>query len=309
MTFLQIDLPALLVAVLAALSAALVGNILILRRQALMGDALSHMALPGIVAGYMASGAVQSWTMAVGALAAGLLGAGLIALVRRLGRLDPATAMGVVLTAMFAGGVLMLEFADARNAHLDVEHALYGSLEAAIWLWPGTWTDVFVPAGWAELPREIPLLLGAVAVLGAAFVVAFKEIRLVAFDPDFAAALGLPGWATDLLINAAAAIAVVAAFDAVGSILVIAMLICPSAAARLATDRFSAQVWASLVIAAAIAVLGYAFAVWGAPALGAPAALNAAGSIACVGGVALGLATAWRARGQRRKRVKYTANT
>jgi manganese/zinc/iron transport system permease protein len=300
MTFLQIDLPAILVAVLAALAAALVGNILVLRRQALMGDALSHMVLPGIVVGYMISGAAHSWAMAVGALVAGLLGAGLIAMVRRLGKLDPATAMGVVLTAMFAGGVLLLEAADASNVHLDVEHALYGSLESAIWLWPMEWGDIFDPAGWSGLPKEVPLLLAALVVLGLAFVVAFKEIGLTAFDPDYAVSLGLPGWTTELLINGAAALAVVAAFDAVGSILVIAMLICPAATARLLTDRFAAQVWASLAFAVLIAIGGYAFAAWGAPALGAPAAINAAGAMAGVGGLVLGLA-AWRYRARKKQ--------
>jgi len=301
MTFLQIDLPALVVAVLAALAAALVGNILVLRRQALMGDALSHMVLPGIVLGFLISGSTHSWAMAVGALAAGLVGAGLIAVIRRLGRLDPATAMGVALTGMFAFGVLLLELADARNVHLDVEHALYGSLESAIWLWPTTWADVFDPAGWSELPREIPLLLVALAALGFGFAVAFKEIRLVAFDPDYAVALGLPGWATELCINGAAALAVVAAFDAVGSILVIAMLICPAAIARLLTDRLSSQVWLSLAAAAGVAIAGYCAAVWGAPALGAPAALNAAGMMACVGGAALAGASIWRNRALRRR--------
>ncbi len=301
MTFLQIDFPALLVAVLAALAAALVGNILVLRRQALMGDALSHMVLPGIVAGYLISGSAHSWALVAGALAAGLIGAGLIAAARRLGGLDPATAMGVVLTALFAGGVLMLELSNTGNVHLDVEHALYGSLESAIWLYPNVWTDIFDPAGWAELPREAPLLAGALLLLGIAFLAAFKEIALVAFDPDYAAALGLPGWISDLLINAAAAIAVVAAFDAVGSILVIAMLICPAATARLLTNSLAAQVWASLGIAVGLAVGGYGLGVWAAPALGAPAALNAAGSMAVAGGAALGLAAAWRARLNRRR--------
>jgi len=300
MTFWQIDFPAMLVAVLAALAAALVGNILVLRRQALMGDALSHMVLPGIVAGYMISGAADSWAMAAGAMAAGLIGAGLIAAVQRLGKLDPATAMGVVLTAMFAGGVLLLEAADASNVHLDVEHALYGSLESAIWLWPTEWTDIFNPAGWTELPTEVPLLLGALFVLAVAFAVAFKEIRLTAFDPDYAVSLGLPAWATELLINGAAALAVVAAFDAVGSILVIAMLICPAATARLLTDRFAMQVWVSLAFAVLIAIGGYAFAVLGAPALGAPAAINAAGAMAGVGGLVLGLA-AWRYRARKKQ--------
>lgn len=301
MTFLQIDLPAMLVAVLAALSAALVGNVLVLRRQAMMGDALSHMVLPGIVIAFMLTGAAQGWATPVGALVAGLVGAGLIALIRRLGRMDAATAMGVVLTTLFAAGVLLLEAADAGNVHLDVEHALYGSLESSIWLFPTGWADLFDPAGWRHLPREVPLLAAAVAFLGAVFLLCFKEIRLIAFDPDYAAAQGLPRWLTEGAVNAAAAIAVVAAFDAVGSILVIAMLICPAGAARLLTDRFGRQIWLSLCFAVVMAVGGYGAAVWGAPAVGAPGALNAAGVIAVVGGICLGLASAggsWRRRRQ-----------
>lgn len=303
MMFLQLDLPAILVALLAALSAALVGNVLVLRRQALMGDALSHMVLPGVVGGYLIAGDAQSWSMVLGALAAALAGAGLIVLIRRLGRLDAATAMGVALTMMFALGVVMLELADASNVHLDIEHALYGSLEAAVWIGPLSWAEALHPAQWSSLPREIPLLLVVLAVLGAAMVVAFKEIRLAAFDPDYGAALGLPAWVSELVINTAAALAIVAAFDAVGSILVIAMLICPAAAARLVTDRLVAQIWASLAIASVVAVTGYAAAAWGAPLIGLPAALNAAGTIAVAGGIALAAAAGWRAMHQRRVRA------
>jgi manganese/zinc/iron transport system permease protein len=204
---------------------------------------------------------------------------------------------------LFALGVVMLELAEASNVHLDVEHALYGSLEAAVWIGPLTWVEALNPAHWASLPREIPMLLAVLAVLAIAMIVAFKEIRLTAFDPDYAAALGLPAWASELAINTAAALAVVAAFDAVGSILVIAMLICPAAAARLLTERLAAQIYVSLLIAGFVALGGYAAAAWGAPALGLPAALNAAGTIAVTGGVALAAAAGNRAMRRRRARA------
>jgi len=295
MMFLQIDFPAMLVALLAALSAALVGNVLVLRRQALMGDALSHMVLPGVVGSYILTGDTKSWSMVFGALVAALTGTGLIVMIRRLGRLDAATAMGVVLTMLFALGVVMLELADSSNVHLDIEHTLYGSLEAAIWIGPLTWQEALQPAQWTSLPREIPMLLAVLAVLAIAMLIAFKEIRLAAFDPDYGAALGLPAWVSELAINTAAALAVVAAFDAVGSILVIAMLICPAASARLITDRLAAQIYVSLLIAGAVAIGGYGAAAWAAPAIGLPAALNAAGTIAVTGGVALAIAAGWSA--------------
>ncbi len=294
MTFLQIDLPAISVAILAALTAALVGNLLILRRQALMGDALSHMVLPGIVAGYLISGHPKTWVTIACALVAGLFGAAVVTLIRKIGRLDMATAMGVVLTAMFAAGVLMIETTGTAGVHLDVEHALYGSIESVIWPHPMTWVDILNPDGWGHLPEEIPFLAGTFAILSAAFLLTAKEITLVTFDPSFGITLGLPFWVTELAINGAVAIAVVAAFDAAGSILVIAMLICPAATARLTTNRFSSQIWASLFFATTAAIVGYCLAVWGAAALGASSAVNAAGGIACVAGLILGIAAVWR---------------
>jgi manganese/zinc/iron transport system permease protein len=293
MTFLQIDLPAITVAILAGLTAALVGNLLILRRQALMGDALSHMVLPGIVAGYLISGHPKTWVTIAGALVAGLVGAAIVALIRKIGRLDMATAMGVVLTAMFAVGVLLIETTGVAGVHLDVEHVLYGSIESVIWPHPVAWANILSLDGWDHLPEEIPFLAATFAILSAAFLLTAKEITLVTFDPGFGITLGLPFWVSELAINGAVTIAVVAAFDAAGSILVIAMLICPAATARLTTNHFRSQIWASLFFAATAAIVGYSFAVWGAAALGASSAVNAAGGIACVAGFILGIVAIW----------------
>ena len=103
------------------------GNFLILRRQALIGDAISHVVLPGVVVGFLLTGRVATWPMMLGAGGAALVSVLLIELVARFGRVEPGAAMGVVFTAMFAGGVLLLEQSDTSNVHLDVEHALYGN--------------------------------------------------------------------------------------------------------------------------------------------------------------------------------------
>lgn len=282
---LTVDLPALLTGLLAALSCGLVGNFLVLRRQALLGDAMSHVVLPGIVAGFWLSGQIAALPMMLGALAAALLAVGLIELIQKLGRIEPGAAMGVVFTVMFAAGVVMIERSDASGVHLDVEHALYGSLEAVLWLGPTDWSSFGEAAVWAAMPRELQTLGTVTLVLGLLTLVFFKELRLSTFDPLLASSLGYPARWLSLGLMVMVAVAAVAAFDAVGSILVIAMLICPAATARMLTDSLAAQIWLSLLVAAVSAIAGYLLAAFGPSLLGAAFALNAAGMIAVVAGL------------------------
>ncbi len=283
--FLMIDLPAILLGSLACVVCALLGNFLILRRQALIGDAISHVVLPGIVGGVLIAGGLYAHAVFLGALVAALVAVGLISVVRHLGRVESGAAMGVVFTLMFAGGVVMLERSKARSVHIDVEHTLYGSLEGVLWLGPETWSDLLDPDMWASLPTPI-LTLGVVTVLVAALITAFfKELRLTSFDPGLAKALGFrPQWVEAGLMTAVAA-AAVAAFEAVGSILVIAMFICPAAAARMLTDRLATQVWLSVGIAVLSAILGYGLAASAPVLLGTSNAVSAAGMIAVVAGL------------------------
>ena len=116
--FLAIDLPAILVAVLSATSCGLLGNFLILRRQALIGDAISHVALPGIVAGFLIAGTIATLPLMLGAMAAAVIAAGLIEIIRRAGRLESGAAMGVVFTSMFAIGIVLLEQTGALSEAL-----------------------------------------------------------------------------------------------------------------------------------------------------------------------------------------------
>ena len=153
--FLQFDLPALLVGTLAALVCGLLGNFLVLRRQSLLGDAISHVVLPGIVAGFLVAGAIATVPMLLGAGAAALIAVALIELIRRLARVEPGAAMGVVFTTMFAAGVVLLEQSGARSVHLDVEHALYGNVEATIWLDVAAPSDLFDRSVLATLPDAI----------------------------------------------------------------------------------------------------------------------------------------------------------
>ena len=288
--FVQLSLVPILIGVLAGIVCALPGNFLILRREALIGDAISHVVLPGIVAAFLVTGTVAAVPMLLGAAGAAILAVILIEAVKRLGRIEPGAAMGVVFTTLFAAGVLLLEQSDTSEVHLDVQHALMGNLESLIWFRATGWDSLLDPAALATLPAELGRLAVLCALVVLLTVVFWRWLKIATFDEGFARTLGIPTAALGFGLVVTAAVAAVAAFDAVGSIIVIAMFICPPAAARLMTNRLEAQVAWSAGFAALSAVLGYVLAGYGPIWLGGQDAVSAAGMIAVVSGVILGLA-------------------
>ena len=288
--FVQLSLTPILIGVLASIACALPGNFLILRKQALIGDAISHVVLPGIVVAFLITGTVASLPMLLGAAGAAIIAVTLIEAIRRLGRIEPGAAMGVVFTSMFAGGVLLLEQSDTSSVHLDVEHALMGNLESLVWFSAEGWHSLSDPGALAELPVELGRMAAATALIAAFVIVFWRPLKLATFDEGFARTIGVPTTTLGLALVIAAAVAAVAAFDAVGSIIVIAMFICPPAAARLMTDSLEMQVAWSIAFATLSAVLGYVFAGYGPLWFGADNAVSAAGMIATVSGVILALA-------------------
>lgn len=285
--FVPLSLPPLVIGILTAVACALPGNFLVLRRQALIGDAISHVVLPGIVAAFLVTGSIGTWPMMIGAAAAALIAVAMIEAIRRLGGIEPGAAMGVTFTAMFAAGVLLLEQSDTSSVHLDVEHALYGNLESLIWLEATGWGSLLDPQALAALPAELVRMAVTLAGVIAFLWILWRPLTLSTFDEGFARTLGLPVGAIGLALVVVSAIAAVAAFDAVGSIIVIAMFICPPAAARLMTNRLSVQIAWSVVFAVLSAVLGYVLAGYGPMWLGFDTAVSAAGMIATVSGVIL----------------------
>ena len=285
--FVPLSLTPLLIGTFAAVACALPGNFLLLRRQALIGDAISHVVLPGIVVAFLLTGAIAAGPMLLGAAGAAVTAVILIEAVRRLGRIEPGAAMGVIFTTMFAAGVLLLEQTDTSTVHLDVEHALYGNLESLIWLDATGWSSLWDAEALRYLPPELPrmglTLLGVVAFIA----LFWRALKISTFDEGFARTLGIRTNLLGLALVVTAAVAAVAAFDAVGSIIVIAMFICPPAAARMMTNRLEAQIGWSVVFAVLSAVLGYVLAGYGPLWLGGADAVSAAGMIAAVSGMIL----------------------
>lgn len=285
-----LDLFPLLAATLAALVCALLGNFLVLRRLSLMGDAISHAVLPGLVIAFIVSSSRSSVTMFLGAAVAGLATVVLVEIVKKLGRVEPGAAMGVVFSALFALGVLLIENAAVRHVDLDAECVLHGQLETLVWFGaPDRLADVFSLATLSAAPRQVVTLAAMLAAAGAFVALFFKELRLAAFDPALATTQGFHAGVMHYALMLFVAGATVASFEAVGSILVIATLICPAAAARLLTDRLAPQIAVSLLAALLASVGGYFGASWIPAALGADS-VNAAGMIAVTLGLVVALA-------------------
>lgn len=286
----SLDLPPLLAACFVAVSCAVLGNYLVLRRLSLMGDAISHAVLPGIVVAFLVFDSRAPQSMFVGALCAGLLTVALVSLIQRFTRVESSASIGVVFSVLFALGVLLLEQAAARHVDLDADCVLMGQLETLWWSPPASWEGLFARATLATFPGHV-VSMGVVAVLTLAFVgVFYKELRIAAFDPALATSLGISATLMHALLMGFVAIAAVSAFEAVGSILVVAMLICPAATARLLTDRMASQLAASVGVALLAAIGGYVLATRAPAIFGTTDALSAAGMIAVVSGVLLTVA-------------------
>ena len=287
--FVPLSLPPILIGILAAIACALPGNFLVLRKQALIGDAISHVVLPGIVLAFLVTQALDAWAMLLGAGAAALFAVVMIDVIKRVSRIEVGAIMGVVFTTLFALGVLLLEQSSATSVHLDVEHALMGNLESLIWLEARGWASLLDPVALAGLPPELPRLALTLALIIVLLILFWRPLTLSTFDEGYAESLGLPVRAISLGLVMVAALAAVTAFDAVGSIIVIAMFICPAAAARLITDRLRSQIWWSVGFATLSASLGYVLAGYGPLWIGLENSVSAAGMIAAVSGLILAL--------------------
>lgn len=261
----------IIVAVLCNISCAILGCFLVLRRMSLLGDAISHAVLPGLVIAYLLTGSLNSWAMAVGAGILGILTSLLTQWIHQLTRVPEDAGMGVVFTSLFAIGVIMISRA-ASHVDLDPGCVLYGLIEFV----PLDTTPVFG----VEIPRAVQTL-GPALLATILFVTLFwKELKIVSFDPALAAAMGIGVAFVHYTLMAMVAAVTVASFEAVGSILVIAMLIVPAATGHMLSDRLSGLVAWSVVVAVASAILGYLGAVYWNTSVAGMMAVSAGGLFA-----------------------------
>lgn len=215
------------------------GTFAVLRRQGLLGDALAHATLPGVCAAFLLTGTKSPAVLLLGAGLSAGLGALVILAVVNGTRIKQDAALGIVLSVFFGAGVVLLTY-------------IAGSGDAG-----QSGLDRFIFGQAATIVREDVLTMGLLAL--AALVVTalfFKEFKLLSFDPAFAAGLGFPVRALNVLLTALIVVAVVVGIQAVGVVLMAAMLITPAAAARQWTDRLSAMIFLSALFGAASGVSG-----------------------------------------------------
>ncbi|MFA5506277.1 MAG: metal ABC transporter permease [Vulcanimicrobiota bacterium] len=295
MSWTSLDTWIVITGVLSALACAIPGSFLVLKKMSMMGDAISHAVLPGLALAFLFTHSRDSLSMFIGAAAVGVLTAVFIDWVNRLGRVEESASMGVVFTTLFALGLVLI-VRGADHVDLDPSCVLYGAVE----LVP---LDTVSWGSW-EIPRAVAKL--AVTLLfNIAFVWLFyKELLISTFDPALSDTQGIPSKWMNFFLMAIVAITAVAAFESVGSILVIAMMIVPAATAQLTTDRLSSMLWVSGLVAVASAGLGHLAAITLPPLVGFEDT-NTAGMMAVVAGLFFTVAVLFAPRKGILSRFRY----
>jgi len=252
MIWTELDTWIVLTGALTAMACAVPGVFLLLNKQSMLGDAISHAVLPGLAIGFLVSGSRDPLPMFIGAVLAGLFTGVVSGVIERRGRVEAGASLGVVFCSLFALGLILIRLA-ADHVDLDPGCVLYGALELAV-------------IDSATVPR-IVWQSGAILILNLFLAVAFfKELQVVAFDPRFAKASGIPSGLIQQGLTIATALTTVVAFESVGSILVIAMLIVPGASAMLLSRSVSGVLMWSLIVAISSALLGHVLAISVGPA-------------------------------------------
>lgn len=268
------ELEILAIAIVTAVAAALPGTYLVLRRTAMVSDAISHAILPGIVIAFFLTHDLNSPLLLLAAAATGVLTVVLIeALIRS--RLVPEDAsIGIVFPALFSIGVILIS-RGASGVHLDTDAVLLGELAFAPFH--------RVTVAGVDLGPAALWSMGTILVAnGALVLLAWKELKLATVDASLAALLGFQPVVIHYGLMSMVSVTAVGAFDAVGSILVVALMIAPPATAYLLAERLGSVVGVAAIVAAAGAALGWA----GAIAFD----VSIAGSIATACGLLFGIA-------------------
>ncbi len=243
------DIWIIAIATLAGLSCSMVGTFLVLRRMSMLGDAISHSVLFGIVAAYLLSGSRSILFMFSGALLVGLLTAYLTNLLHRRGKLQEDASIGVVFTWLFALGVILIS-GFAGQVDLDQDCVLFGEIAF-------TPFDTLSFAGTDYGPRAFWILLTVTLINVIVIAIGYRKLKLCSFDPTLAASLGISVGFWHYVLMSLVSLTTVGAFESVGAILVVALLVVPANTAFLLVQSLQAMLFLSAFFACLSAVGGY----------------------------------------------------
>ncbi|WP_300660849.1 metal ABC transporter permease [Fluviicola sp.] len=249
------DVLMILTACSVAIPASLLGVLLVSKSLVMVGDAISHAVLPGIVVAYLLSGTRDSGPMLLGAAATGFLTTFLIDFLRRKWRIQEDAAIGFTFTFLFAIGVLLIAIFAGKNSDLDQECVLYGDLETSI-------LDQVIIGEYLYGTRAILQLLPLTVVLLLVIVLGFKGWKVWAFNPHFGSFIGIPMQLFHLTLMLLLSVHAVLSFESVGVILVIGLLVLPAATALQFSKTLSRTFIYSACIGIVSCVLGVLLGKW-----------------------------------------------
>lgn len=239
----------ILTASLVAVNTAILGSFLIMRKMAMIGDAISHAVLPGIVLAYFLTNSRASLPILMGAAASGMLVTIFIQFFNRRVKLQRDASIGISYTFLFAVGIILISLFGS-NVDLDQECVLYGEI-------------AYVPLDVSYLgnvnigPRQVWILGFTLLLNVAAVLVGYRKLVLTTFDESFAAALGINVLFWQYYLMAGVSLTTVVSFESVGAVLVIAFISGPPATAYLLTRSFHKMIWLAMGFGILASILGY----------------------------------------------------
>ena len=243
-----------LIASIVAIACAIPGTFLVLRKMALISDAISHSILPGLVLGFFITHDLNSPLLIITAALSGVVTVVLVEFIQKTKLVKEDTAIGLVFPVLFSIGVIMIA-KNANDVHLDTDAILLGELAFAPF-------DRFLVDG-SDLGPKSLWIIGTILLITIGLLFAFfKELKISTFDVGLAAALGFSPIMIHYGLMSVASITIVGSFDAVGAILVVALMIAPAATAYLLTDNLKRMLSLSVVFGVFSAIAGYWLAHW-----------------------------------------------
>lgn len=252
MTSSQIEIQ--LIAIVVGAACALPGVFLVLRKMSLISDAISHSILPGIVLGFFITEDLNAPLNILLAAATGILTVVLVEFIQKTGLVKEDTAIGLVFPAMFSVGVILIAL-NANDVHLDIDAVLVGELAFA------PFDRLIINS--VDIGPKALWVMGVILLISITLlIVFFKELKISTFDEGLATALGFSPIVLHYGLMSVASITTVGAFDAVGAILVVALMIAPAATVYLLTDDLKKMLLGAVTVAVFSAITGYWFAHW-----------------------------------------------
>ena len=243
-----------LIASVVAIACAIPGTFLVLRKMAMISDAISHSILPGIVLGFFITHNLNSPLLILLAAFTGIITVVLVEYIQKTGLVKEDTAIGLVFPALFSIGVIMIA-KNANDVHLDVDAVLLGELAFAPF-------DRLLIDGIDFGPKSL-WVIGTILLITITLLIAFfKELKVSTFDKGLAASLGFSTAIIHYGLMSVASVTTVGAFDAVGAILVVALMIAPAATAYLLTTDLKKMLLLAIIFGVFGAISGYWFAHW-----------------------------------------------